>query len=179
VDRDRGIDDGTPGSRAKFIGNYSQRRYFDGCQQGVDWLSVSGTYLTLNEKSLTSKNAEVTAMSLVEPEAETADTYRWRGDCGLLDRLAYRDSRSIPNGWKDTTIDPLKIQQSQLSSHRLEGLRPDSIEWCVNTVDSVYTREPHTLEAQKPETGSMIEGVIEQTIERPKKRFSSTHPFSK
>jgi hypothetical protein len=119
------------------------------------------------------KNVDVTAMTLDEPEAETADTYRWRGDCGLLDRLAYRDSQSIPTGWKDTTMDPLKIKQSQSSSYRLEGLRPDSIEWSVNAIDSDSNREPRTAKVQKSSTGSMIEGAVEQTIERPKKRFSS------
>jgi hypothetical protein len=80
VDQDPGIDDGTRGSRAKAIANYSELQCFHGCEQGVDGLSVSGASLFLNENiPLTSKNVDVTGMNLVEPEAETADTsMAWR-----------------------------------------------------------------------------------------------------
>lgn len=106
------------------------------------------------------------------------DTYRWRGDYGLLDRLAYRDSGDIPKGWTDTTIDPLKIQQSLLlPSNRLRGPRPNSIQLGTDTVNSDSRSDSQTPEVQKHTMISMIENVVEQAIDRPKKRFSSIWPF--
>jgi hypothetical protein len=37
---------------------------------------------------------------------ENPDAYRWRGDMGILDRLAYTsDAREIPTNWEMTTMD--------------------------------------------------------------------------
>jgi len=35
--------------------------------------------------------------------SENADTYRWRDDRGLLNRLSYRSSEEIPRNWNMTS----------------------------------------------------------------------------
>lgn len=44
---------------------------------------------------------------------ENSDTYKWRGDLGLLDRLAYGDSKQIPRNWSMTSLDAVRIAQNQ------------------------------------------------------------------
>jgi hypothetical protein len=44
-----------------------------------------------------------------------SDTYKWRGDLGLLDRLSYRNSKEIPRGWEMTSLDADQIAQYQFA----------------------------------------------------------------
>jgi len=49
---------------------------------------------------------------------ENPDTYRWRGDMGLLDRLAYTtNAQEMPRNWEMTILDAnniaLKLQPSE------------------------------------------------------------------
>lgn len=37
------------------------------------------------------------------------ETYRWRGDLGVLDRVSYQSRDKIPRNWKETSIDPVRI----------------------------------------------------------------------
>jgi hypothetical protein len=76
-------------------------------------------------------------------------------------------------------MDPLKIQQSQVSpSGRLEGPRPNSIELTPCKVDPDSRSDSRALEYQNPEMVSEVENAVDQAIERPKKRFDSTYRFS-
>lgn len=42
------------------------------------------------------------------------DTYRWRGDQGLLDRLSYVSPDEIPRNWNQTTIDSRLIPSGDI-----------------------------------------------------------------
>ena len=44
------------------------------------------------------------------------DTYRWRGDLGLLDRLAYKSQEAIPRNWEMTSMDAARIEHYNQSS---------------------------------------------------------------
>jgi hypothetical protein len=41
---------------------------------------------------------------------DNLETYRWRGDMGILDRLAYRSADAVPRNWKMTTLDTARIE---------------------------------------------------------------------
>src|SRR5579859_1471072 len=41
---------------------------------------------------------------------DNADTYRWRGDMSLLDRLSYENLETIPVNWNMTTMDTSGIK---------------------------------------------------------------------
>jgi hypothetical protein len=53
---------------------------------------------------------------------ENTQTYVWRGDLGLLDRLSYGNSREIPRNWRMTSLDAARIQ-SRLQS------TPMALQW--------------------------------------------------
>ena len=48
--------------------------------------------------------------------AENVETYRWRGDLGLLDPLSYHNSIEIPRNWSMTSLDAGRIQHRNQSS---------------------------------------------------------------
>jgi hypothetical protein len=50
---------------------------------------------------------------------ENENTYRWRGDLGILDRLSYGNSKGIPHNWKMTSVNPAAVVQSQSASLEL------------------------------------------------------------
>jgi hypothetical protein len=41
---------------------------------------------------------------------DNAETYHWRGDMGLLDRLSYENLETIPRNWNMTTMDTAAIK---------------------------------------------------------------------
>jgi hypothetical protein len=47
---------------------------------------------------------------------ENSETYRWRGDLGILDRLSYGDSGEIPRNWGMTSLnaDRIKLRNESL-----------------------------------------------------------------
>ena len=47
---------------------------------------------------------------------ENPDTYKWRGDLGLLDRLSYRNSKQIPRNWSMTSLDAAGIRKALSST---------------------------------------------------------------
>jgi len=50
------------------------------------------------------------------------DTYRWRGDLGILDRFAYADVRQLPRNWGMTTMDAAQIElRNQSHSNRIQA----------------------------------------------------------
>jgi len=42
---------------------------------------------------------------------DNLETYRWRGDMGILDRLAYPNLTAIPRNWNMTTMDTARIEE--------------------------------------------------------------------
>jgi hypothetical protein len=50
--------------------------------------------------------------------AENAETYKWRGDLGILDRLGYGDSGEIPRSWEMTNLDASAIAERQANSFK-------------------------------------------------------------
>ena len=61
------------------------------------------------------QNTDTSLVSLTFPE-ENPQTYFWRGDLGLLDRLSYGDSRQIPQNWNMTSLDAARIEERNRSS---------------------------------------------------------------
>ena len=62
-----------------------------------------------------SKSPRLTVANVVFPEVNE-NTYRWRGDQGLLDRLSYPTLERIPENWSQTLIDTKVIEMSRLAS---------------------------------------------------------------
>ena len=58
------------------------------------------------------QNISDTVSTVIFPDAND-QTYRWRNDLGLLDRLSYKSRDEIPRNWKETTIDPIRIASSR------------------------------------------------------------------
>lgn len=50
--------------------------------------------------------------------APSLQTYEWRGELGIFDRLSYRNLREIPRNWKMTTMDVVRIE-SKANKHSL------------------------------------------------------------
>jgi hypothetical protein len=46
---------------------------------------------------------------------DNLQTYRWRGDMGLLDRLSYGNSTAIPRNWRMTSLDAGRIAERNQS----------------------------------------------------------------
>ena len=61
-----------------------------------------------------SKSPRLAVANVVFPEVNE-NTYRWRGDQGLLDRLSYPSSERIPENWSETLVDTKVIEMSPLA----------------------------------------------------------------
>ena len=55
-------------------------------------------------------------VSTVDIPESNEETYRWRGDQGLLDRLAYKSAHQIPRNWHETNIDIRLLQRPRITS---------------------------------------------------------------
>ena len=61
------------------------------------------------------QNTNTSLVSMTVP-GENSQTYFWRGDLGLLDRLSYGNSRQIPRNWNMTSLDVARIEERNQSS---------------------------------------------------------------
>jgi len=75
---------------------------------------------------------------------QNSDTYRWRGDLGLLDRLAYKPQEPIPQNWAMTSMDAARIEQyNQQGPLRIQS-RPTDLEHPYRLMDQEELEETST-----------------------------------
>ena|SRR5271156_4180557 len=98
---------------------------------------------------------------------ENPDTYRWRGDTGVLDRLAYSaNAREIPRNWEMTTLDAANIAlKLQRSGERLEGTSERNL---ITAPDSDFNIEEQPRDKRSVE--ELADSASEATAPPPKKK---------
>jgi len=89
---------------------------------------------------------------------QNSDTYRWRGDLGLLDRLAYKPQEPIPQNWAMTSMDAARIEQyNQQGPLRIQS-QPTDLEHPYRLMDQEELEEtsttPPTSTQSVPSSGS-------------------------